>query len=51
MHLFTPAAALEVAPFPFHMAVLSPEGPLLLLGQRLLPSALQNGAVSEGQTE
>lgn len=51
MNLFITAAALEVVSFPFHMTVLSPEGPLLLLGQRLLPSALQNGSVSEGETE
>lgn len=33
------------------MTILSPEGPLVLLSQRLLPSALQNGTVSEGDTE
>lgn len=51
INLFVTRAALDVVSFPFHMTVLSPEGPLVLLGQRLRPSALQNGTVSEGDTE
>lgn len=37
--------------FSFHMTALPHEEPLLSLGQRLLPPALQNGIVAKGQTE